>query len=424
MSASDIRILIVIPVYNNAATIADVARRAMQTGYPVLVVDDGCTDGGIEKLRVTSNELQSDNPPLSPLVRGVREDSPCPRPFTEEGWGEGLIITGFEQNRGKGAAIMEGNRWAMEHGFTHILTIDADGQHHPEEIPQFVEAATRSPLSIVIGTRDFNSDDVPGSSKFGRKFSNFWIRVCTGQSVSDSQSGYRVYPCEALELLKIKGRRYNFEVEVIVRAIWAGLEISEVPIKVEYADRVTHFHPFKDNARISWTYTRLVLRNFLPLPHKLLFGKKRENQFKLYLTNPWKTLKMLFTERLAPSELALAVGTGVFLATFPLIGFHGVAIVFVATRIKVNRLVALSMNHFCGPPFVPALSILIGYYVRNGRFLTEFTWETLGHQILQRLGDYIVGSAVLAPFLAIASGLSIMGATWLYQKITRRGSNV
>ena len=407
-------ILIVIPVYNNASTIQNVARRALDTGYPVLIVDDGCTDGGISLPRPSSRT--SSQPDAA--------DSLLPRPLVGEDRGEDPFITGFKENRGKGAAIMEGNRWAMEHGYTHILTIDADGQHHPEEIPKFVEAAEESPLSIVIGTRDFDSEDVPGSSRFGRKFSNFWVRVCTGQSVSDSQSGYRVYPCEALKLLKIKGKRYNFEVEVIVRALWAGLEIAEVPIRVEYSDRISHFHPFKDNARISLTYTKLVLRNFVPLPHKLLFGKKRENQFKLYLTNPWKTLKMLFTEKLSPGELALAVSTGVLLATLPLIGFHGVAIVFVATRIRVNRLVALSMNHFCGPPFVPALSILIGYYVRNGHFLTRFNWETLGHQALQRLGDYIIGSLVLAPVLAIVSGLSIMGATWLYHKVAKRGSDV
>ncbi len=406
---SGINILIVIPVFNNRTTIRDVAKRALATGYPVLVVNDGCTDGSVDALSGIEEERS-------------RRTAPAGRMAAIQ-----LHQTGFSQNRGKGAAIMEGCRWATEHGYTHILTIDADGQHHPEEIPQFVKAANEFPLSIVIGTRDFDSDAVPGSSKFGRKFSNFWIRVCTGQSVSDSQSGYRVYPVEALRLLRIKGKRYNFEVEVIVRGIWAGLEIREVPIAVEYSEKTieaSHFHPFKDNARISMTYTRLVLRNFVPLPHKLLFGTRQKNALKIYLTNPWKTLKMLFTEKLEPRELALAVGTGVLLATLPLIGFHGVAIVFVATRMKVNRLVALSMNHFCGPPFVPALSILVGYYVRNGQFLTQFNWETLGHQALQRVGDYIVGSTILGPILAVLSGFGILGATWAYRRVFGRGKHV
>jgi len=369
----DVRVLIVIPTFNNVTTLRDVTERVRQTGPDVLVVDDGSTDGTPDVL----NGL---------AVQHIRH----------------------EQNLGKGAAIVSGARWAEAQGYSHLITIDADGQHDPADIPAFAEAIKRHPLSIIVGVRNFEGTDTPDSSVFGRKFSNFWVRVSSGASVADSQSGFRAYPVEALQRIKCRALRYNFEVEILVRAVWAGLTIESLPVSVAYSQatiQASHFRPFVDNARISLTYTRLVLRNFFPWPHKILFGKTQHQKAVNFFLHPLKGIKALATENATPRQIAVAVTVGIFIATLPLLAMHSVAIIFVATRLKLNRLIALNVSHLCAPPFVPAVAIEVGYYLRNGSFLTEFTMQTLGHQALQRFWDYLLGAVVLAPFLAVLAGI-------------------
>jgi len=368
----EVRILIVIPTFNNGNTLRDVTERALQTAPDVLVVDDGSTDGALETLN-----------------------------------GLAAYHIRHEQNRGKGAAIVSGAAWAGARGYSHIITLDADGQHDPADIPLFVERVQRQPLSIIVGVRDFEGTDVPDSSVFGRKFSNFWVRVSCGAAVADSQSGFRAYPVQVLQRVQCRSMRYNFEVEILVRAVWAGLAVQTVPVSVTYSEatiRASHFRPFADNARISLTYTRLVLRNFFPWPHKILFGKTQHQKAVNFFLHPVKGMKALATENATPKQIAVAVTVGIFIATLPILAMHSVAIIFVATRLKLNRLIALNVSHLCAPPFVPAAAVEVGYYLRNGSFLTEFTVQTLGHQALQRFWDYLLGAVVLAPFLAVLAG--------------------
>jgi glycosyltransferase involved in cell wall biosynthesis len=381
----DISVLLVIPTYNNHDTLRRVVKDSLETGLRVLVVNDGSTDGGPD----TIDDLNAE-----------RLDMP--------------------KNKGKGIAIRQAAEWAYENQFTHIITIDADGQHSADDVPGFVEKIKKNPVSIVLGARDFESTDTPESSKFGCKFSNFWVRVSTGESVSDSQSGFRAYPVDALRRLKCLSRRYNYEVEILVKGIWAGLDVQSVDISVNY-DRETieasHFRPFVDNARISLTYTYLVTRNLFPWPHKVIYGQKPTERIKSFFINPFKGLKLLVTEKSSPRQIMFAVMLGIFLATLPLVAVHSVAIIFVATRLKLNRLIALNVSHFCAPPFVPALAVELGHFIRNGEFLTEFTMQTIGHEALQRIGDYLLGSVLLAPVLAVIAGILAYLTVNLYRKI-------
>ncbi len=238
-----IKIAVVIPTFNNRGTLRAVAEKAIVSGLPVLVVNDGATDGGPETL-------------------------------------EGLAVArvDFPANKGKGAAILAGAGWAEANGFTHLITIDADGQHDPADIPGFVEMIMKDPLSIVIGDRQFK-ETVPLSSRFGRKWSNMWLWITCGWSVRDSQSGFRGYPVAALRKVVCFGRKYDFEVEILVRSAWAGVGLTSIPISVHYSDETrkgSHFDPFMDNLRISRAYTRLVIRTLVPWPHKALFC--RENK--------------------------------------------------------------------------------------------------------------------------------------------------
>ena len=379
--------IIVIPTYNNARTLKTVVQKAISTGLPVLVVNDGSTDDAISTISETSATLLD-----------------------------------FTQNRGKGTAIVAAANWAKEQDYSHIITIDADGQHDPTEATGFIKKIETHPMSIIIGKRDFENADVPGSSRFGRWWSNLWIRITTGYTVGDSQSGYRAYPVEAITKIPCKGEKYNFEVEIIVRGAWAGLPIIDHSISVNYSaetKEASHFDPFWDNYRISTTYTRLVIRNFIPLPHKITFKREEEGTLegKLSLKHPLKSLNILLKENTTPREIVSASMLGILLGTLPLIAMHSVAIIFFATRLRLNRLISLNISHICAPPLVPAIAIEVGYFIRRGRFLTEFNYQTLGHEAHIRLYEYIIGATVIAPFLTILAGISVYILIQVYQAI-------
>jgi len=372
---SNQQILIVIPTYNNEDTIAKVISKAVKTGYDILVVNDGSTD----KTKIIIESI-----PINKITHAT--------------------------NKGKGAAILTAAKWASDKKYTHIITIDADGQHEPSEVSKFIPKIRETPLSIIVGTRDFSDAEVPGKSRFGRKFSNFWLKVACGTTVADSQSGFRAYPVVPLLNLKLNGTGYDFEIEVLAKAVWAGLSLDSVDISVHYSEatkKASHFDPLLDNIRISKTYTKLVFRNFVPAPHKILYGKSHKEKMFDFFFKPIKTIKELIKERTSAKELALAGMLGVFLGTLPLFALHGAVILFCATRLKLNRIMAFNIQHFCMPPIVPAICIEAGYFALNGKFLTEFNLHTLGYQFLDRVGDYLLGTIIVAPILAIITGLIV-----------------
>ena len=221
---------IVIPVYNNPKTIEKVVYEALKTNSIVVVVDDGST----------------------PEVRlNINED-------------ESLYLLRHPENSGKGSAILTGGKKARELGFASFFVVDGDGQHYPHEIGNFTGKDLAN--CIVIGCRRFAAN-VPGSSKFGRRFSNFWIWTETGLRLDDTQSGFRSYPVSILDL-PIEKRRYDFEIEVLVRHVWNGGCIEEVAIDVHYpkaGERVSHFDAVKDNLRLSRLHSRLFFKNILRL---------------------------------------------------------------------------------------------------------------------------------------------------------------
>ncbi len=363
------RVLAVIPVYNHGATLAQVAEGILAVHADLLVVDDGSTDGGADRLS-----------------------------------GLPLAILRQPRNLGKGTAIMAAAKWAKAHGFTHLATLDADGQHDPADLPRLLEAVAVDPRAIVVGRRDFDGS-VPGSSRFGRSFSNFWFRVQTGSRIGDTQSGYRAYPVAVLERLGLGERRYSFEVEVLVKAAWADVPLREVPVSVAYPPgRVSHFHRLFDNLRLSLLNTRLTTRAILPWPHRRLDETAGEGISPLH---PVRAIRVLLAEHATPGKLAAAGFTGVFLGTLPLVGIHTMAVLVAAGLLRLNRTAAVAASQLCMPPLVPALCIEAGYFLRHGRLLTEISWQTLGREGLQRLGEWILGSLLLAPLLGAIVALFI-----------------
>jgi len=171
------------------------------------------------------------------------------------------------KNRGKGAAIITGFKEVLKIA-DWALTIDADGQHDPADIRELVRAIPSAARPVIVGMRQgMKRSDAPWTSRFGRKFSNFWVWVSGGRLVSDSQSGFRIYPLPETLNLKVRAKRFQFEVEVLVKAGWQNMPIIEVPVSVNYKQlgkRVSHFRPFVDFMRNSMVFTRLIFLRLLP----------------------------------------------------------------------------------------------------------------------------------------------------------------
>ncbi len=381
--AEKIKPLIVIPVYNHAATLREVVDRTLRVCGDILVVDDGSTDGSTEAI----NGLQ---------VRLIRHD----------------------KNMGKGAAILTAVEEARKFGMTHIITIDADGQHDPADVKFFMPVIEKEPLAIVVGKRGFNVENVPFSSRFGRVFSNFWLRVQTGYSLKDTQSGFRAYPIALFDKLRLYDRHYSFEIEVLVKAAWAGIALKEVDISVHYPERemrVSHFRPFMDNLRLTILNTRLTVRALLPLPHRR-FVETADNDIKVSILHPVESLKVLLKRNVSPERLAASGGLGVFLGAFPLIACQALVILASANYLRLNKYAALATSQICNPPIVPALCIETGYLIRHGRFLTEISLKTLGYQGLERILEWIIGAFVLGPLMGLITGGIIYSATFFLKK--------
>jgi len=223
------KVAIIIPAYNHGTRISDVVRKATASGYPVFVVDDGSTDGTPE------------------ILSSI----------------EAITVLTHPHNMGKGAALQTGFKAACE-AFDWAITLDADGQHKPEDIEQLLATVKGNIRPVVLGVRQgMDGGNVPWTSRFGRGFSNFWVWTSGGPKVSDSQSGFRLYPIpEALDL-PVRAQRFQFEVEILVKARRAGIPVVEAPVQVVYqkgAERISHFHPWKDFLRNSATFSRLIVQ--------------------------------------------------------------------------------------------------------------------------------------------------------------------
>ncbi|GHS87433.1 glycosyl transferase [Campylobacterota bacterium] len=364
--------LVVIPLYNHAKTLAVVVQGIQRYFNDILIIDDGSTDGAQSVI------CELNIPFINHAV-----------------------------NRGKGAAIKNAACYAIENGFTHILTIDADNQHYAKDLFKISEEARKNPEYIWIGKRDFNTANVPNSSKFGRRFSAFWARVQTGVHIDDIQSGLRVYPLFIFDALTLLENRYSFEVEVIIKALWAGFEVREIDISVYYPkkeDRVSHFRALYDNAQISLLNTRLTIRALLPIPHKTFV---RTDDGQTLTKNPFKALKDEIKKRENPHRLALSAAWSVFWGSLALPGVRTICLLFGLGYFNLNRPIGLTMDKLAMPPFIPAVCVAVGFFICNGYWLTDFNMQTLGYEAPQRILEWIIGSLVVAPCFALLVGTTI-----------------
>ncbi len=216
--------LLVIPVYNNATTIADVVTRARLLLPDVLVVDDGSTDASAANAKTA-----------------------------------GARVVAHTHNRGKGEALRTALALAHAEGFEQVLTLDGDGQHFPEDAPALLAAANDA-HTLVLGQRSFET--LPNANRFGNRFSNLWVNWAAGTRLADTQCGLRLYPADTAARFSLHAQGYAFETEALVKHARARSPVKAVPVRVAYPkERVSHFRPARDATRIVFTVMRFL---FLP----------------------------------------------------------------------------------------------------------------------------------------------------------------
>jgi glycosyltransferase involved in cell wall biosynthesis len=242
--------LVVIPTYNTGARVLETVRAARAVWEPVWVVVDGSTDGTEESLR-----------------QSAAIDT-------------GLEVLVLPRNSGKGAAVLHALRNAQRRGFTHALTMDADGQHPAHRIPEFMQAAAAHPDAVILGIPVFDSS-APRERLRGRKISNFWANLETlWAGIGDSLFGFRVYPIAPLtRIMQFNPfmRHFDFDPEAVVRLVWRGYRPINLPAECRYfrpdEGGVSHFHYVRTNIVLIWMYVRLFFGFLIRLP--LLVVRRR-----------------------------------------------------------------------------------------------------------------------------------------------------
>jgi len=239
---------LLIPIYNHPETITGVLGSLAPLGLPCLVIDDGSDEATRRALDRLTREL--------PWVTAER----------------------LPENRGRGAALRHGYCSAWRRGYSHVVQLDADGQHDAADVPRFLEVARRNPEALVLGAPIFD-ESAPRSRRVGRQISRFWVHVETlSFAIDDPLCGFRCLPLErTLDVLSRArlGDRMEFDPEIAVRLVWDGLVVANVPTRVTYfAGGVSHFHMLRDNVRISWAHTRLVFGMLWRSP-RLLTTRRR-----------------------------------------------------------------------------------------------------------------------------------------------------
>lgn len=372
---------VVIPTYNNDRTLGGVIAGVRRYCADIFVVNDGSTDRTAEVLAST----------------------------------EGIRTIAYARNRGKGYALRRGLRAAREAGFRYALTIDSDGQHYPDDIARFIERIERRPDTLLIGARNLTADNMPARNTFANRFSNFWYLVETGRRLEDTQSGFRLYPLRRLGRLRSLCSRYEFEVEVIVRAAWRGVEAENIPVRVYYApdgERVSHFRPLRDFTRISLLNSVLVLEALLfYYPWRFFRALTRENIRRFIRRNITRSPE-------SNARLAAAMGWGVLCGILPIWGYQMIFAGLSAHFMRLNKLVAIVFSNISIPPMIPF--ILYGSYWLGGRITGLPVELTLAEVTLRRMAEclaqYLAGSVALA----VAAGAAVWAVSWCVMTLMKR----
>lgn len=360
---------VIVPTYNNHKTLKKVLDSILGYTSNIIIVNDGSNDDTGEILKSYSQLTQIHHP----------------------------------QNLGKGRALRNGFRKAIEMKFEYAITIDSDGQHFASDIPNFIAEIQNEPNSLLIGSRNMTQENVPKKSSFGNKFSNFWFKFETGIKLDDTQSGFRLYPLQLIPK-QFYTNKFEFEIEVIVRSAWKGIPVKNIPIQILYdpAERVSHFRPFRDFTRISILNTVLVTNALLYIKPRDFFRRAKKKGFKKFF------LEDILESKDSNFKKSAAIALGVFIGISPFWGFQTVLLFTFAALFRLNKIIAYLSSNVSFPPFIPFViygSLKMGsYFVSSDVPLILDSSVTLD-DIQKNATQYIVGSLILASVSALLFGL-------------------
>jgi len=368
---------VIVPTYNNAGTLQQVLSSVLEYTDRVIVVNDGSTD-------------------RTELILTL---------FPE------VTLVSYAKNKGKGKALRIGFDAAIKQGYDYAITIDSDGQHFVSDIPAFLEQLETEKKAIIIGARNLHMENMPGKNTFANKFSNFWFYIETGKKAPDTQSGYRLYPLYLMKKMWFFGTKYEFEVEVLVRCAWRGINIRWVPVHVYYPppeERISHFRPGPDFSRISVLNTILVLIAFLYIkPRDFLIHISRIENLKEILR------QNLFNKKESAQKKSLSIGFGVFMGIIPIWGFQMAIAVLLATLFKLNKALTLIASNISIPPMIPIivfLSFTLGRFWMHGNTVNMIFSRHITMQAVKlNIEQYVYGSITLA----IIAGLLAYAITYM-----------
>lgn len=373
---------VIIPTFNNERTLREVVEDTLAFTSQVLVVNDGSTDS------------------TPSILKNYRDT---------------ITVVDHAQNQGKGMALRNGFKKALEMGYEYAITIDSDGQHFPSDFDQFLNTLEHHTGALIIGARNMNSENVPGGSSFGNRFSNFWFKVETGISLPDTQSGYRLYPIKRLEKIRFFTSRFEFEIEVIVKAAWKGIPVISTPVKVYYAkqgERVSHFRPGKDFFRISLLNTWLVFLAFSWYKPMRFFKGFTPSNIRSFIQ------KNFFNQEESILRKSLSVSLGIFFGIVPIWGYQLVSAIAAAHLFRLNKAIVILTANISIPPLLPFILLAS---VWTGEIVTgkdvNLSIENISFKTIEvNLFTYIIGAC----FLAVAFSALMGFVTYITLSLIRK----
>lgn len=376
---------VIIPTYNNDATLGQVIDSVLTYTTHIIVVNDGSTDQTRQILAAYEGRL---------LVHH------CP------------------VNGGKGLALRTGFQLAIDKGYAYAITLDSDGQHRASDIPHFFKTLEAHPGALLIGARNMGQDNVPGSSSFGHKFSNFWYQIMTGNKLPDTQSGYRLYPLQPLAEIRLLTTKYELEMEALVRLGWQGVETLPVPIDVYYPpqeERITHFRKVPDFSRIFVLNTLMVIIGLLYARPLLFLRELKKKSGRAFLK------EYIFDSDESNQKITYAVMLGLFIGVSPFWGYQIMLVIFFCVLLRLNKVIALVAAHISIPPMIPLIlysSYRLGQLVLFKKADNEISLSANIHlkDLKDNLIQYVVGSFSLGILLAVLAGAIVFPLLWIFRK--------
>ena len=344
---SQLRILVVIPTFNNDATINQVIGNILElTNLPILLVDDGSDKNlseSIEQQYLSNSRLD---------------------------------FFRLEDHQGQGAAIQAAFSYAIKKNYTHVVTMNADGQHNAFEIPLLTSAAKTNPFSIIVGSREAVSSTEPVSNKISKRAANFWNKLSakyqTDAKVVDAQSGFRCYPLFFMQNMNFKFKELDFDIEVLIRSIWNGVDIKNIKTSVVYDPNMS-----------SNTTT-----------------KNLKDSLKMMSLRATLVVVSLITEPTSPFQSALAVAIGVFVGVLPIFGLHAAIVAAISIVFRINFIYLWLGTHISTPPLFP-------FVVYGSNLIGKEFFDYFYHQQSGLILTTVIGSIILGVILAVVAFVSV-----------------